>query len=252
MISSARPDAADRADRQAASCRRGRARPKRALEWPQALAHKRRRRAEAEEPDASSACDRSSAPAAEYIGQARSVSCSSARCWLAIAGGVFVGLTIWYFGRDLPDYQQLAHYEPPITTRVHAGDGRLLAEYATERRVFVPIAAIPKRVINAFLSAEDKNFYSHHGVDPISMLRAAVTDVGRWRGNRRPVGASTITQQVAKNMLLSNELSIERKIKEILLATRIDDGAAEGPHPRALSERDLSRLRRLWRRRRRR
>src|SRR6185312_2452003 len=113
--------------------------------------------------------------------------------------------------------------EPPITTRVHGGDGRLLAEYAAERRIFVPIAAIPKRVIHAFLSAEDKNFYSHHGIDPISMLRAAITDLGRWRGNRRPVGASTITQQVAKNMLLSNEVSIERKIKEVLLATRIDD-----------------------------
>src|SRR5690242_3596412 len=142
---------------------------------------------------------------------------------LAIAGGTMVGLTVWYFGRDLPDYQQLAHYEPPITTRVHAGDGRLLAEYSTERRVFVPIAAIPKRVINAFLSAEDKSFYSHHGIDPLSMLRAALTDVGRWRSNRRPVGASTITQQVAKNMLLSNELSVARKVKEILLATRIDE-----------------------------
>src|SRR5947209_1496313 len=142
---------------------------------------------------------------------------------LAVAGGTMVGLTVWYFGRDLPDYQQLAHYEPPITTRVHAGDGRLLAEYATERRVFVPIAAIPKRVIAAFLSAEDKNFYSHHGVDPLSMLRAALTDVGRWGSNRRPVGASTITQQVAKNMLLSNELSLARKVKELLLATRIDE-----------------------------
>jgi penicillin-binding protein 1A len=141
---------------------------------------------------------------------------------LAIAGGIFIGVTIWYFGRDLPDYQQLARYEPPITTRVHAGDGRLLAEYASERRIFVPIAAIPKLVIHAFLSAEDKNFYSHHGIDPISMLRAAITDLGRWRGNRRPVGASTITQQVAKNMLLSNELSMQRKIREILLATRID------------------------------
>ena len=146
---------------------------------------------------------------------------------LAIAGGVFVGLTIWYFGRDLPDYQQLADYEPPITTRVHAGDGRLLAEYATERRVFVPIGAIPKRVIDAFLSAEDKNFYSHHGVDPISMLRAALTDLGRWRSKRRPVGASTITQQVAKNMLLSNEVSIERKIKEVLLATRIEEALSK-------------------------
>ena len=142
---------------------------------------------------------------------------------LAMIGGVFAGLTIWYFGRDLPDYQQLANYQPPITTRVLAGDGRLLAEYATERRVFVPISVIPKRVIAAFLAAEDKNFYSHHGVDPVSMLRAAVTDIGRWHSSRRPIGASTITQQVAKNMLLSNELSIQRKIKEVLLATRIDD-----------------------------
>ena len=142
---------------------------------------------------------------------------------VAVIGGAFVGLTVWYFGRDLPDYQQLARYEPPITTRVLAGDGRLLAEYATERRVFVPISVIPKRVISAFLATEDKNFYSHHGIDPIAMLRAAVTDIGKWRGNRRPVGASTITQQVAKNMLLSNELSFERKIKEVLLATRIDE-----------------------------
>jgi len=141
---------------------------------------------------------------------------------LAIAGSGFVGLTIWYFGRDLPDYQQLAHYQPPITTRVHAGDGRLLAEYATERRVFIPIQAIPKPVINAFLSAEDKNFYRHHGIDPLSMVRAAITDVSRLRANRRPVGASTITQQVAKNMLLTNEISVERKIKEVLLATRIE------------------------------
>ena len=141
---------------------------------------------------------------------------------LAMAGCGFIGVTIWYFGRDLPDYQQLAHYQPPITTRVHAGDGRLLAEYATERRVFVPIQATPKRVINAFLCAEDKNFYSHHGIDPLSMVRAAITDVSRLRANRRPVGASTITQQVAKNMLLTNEISIERKIKEVLLATRIE------------------------------
>src|SRR6516164_4299813 len=141
---------------------------------------------------------------------------------LAVAGCGFVGITLWYFGRDLPDYQQLAHYQPSIMTRVQAGDGRLLAEYATERRIFVPIRAIPRPVVNAFLSAEDKNFYSHHGVDPISILRAAITDVSRLRANRRPVGASTITQQVAKNMLLSNEISIERKIKEILLATRIE------------------------------
>jgi penicillin-binding protein 1A len=141
---------------------------------------------------------------------------------LAIAGCGFIGITLWYFGRDLPDYQQLAHYQPPIMTRVQAGDGRLLAEYATERRIFVPIQAIPTPVINAFLSAEDKNFYNHHGVDPVSILRAAITDVSRFHANRRPVGASTITQQVAKNMLLSSEISIERKVKEILLATRIE------------------------------
>src|ERR1700746_614238 len=141
---------------------------------------------------------------------------------LAIAACGFVGITLWYFGRDRPDYQQLAHYQPSIMTRVQAGDGRLLAEYATERRIFVPMQAIPKPVINAFLSAEDKNFYNHHGVDPVSILRAAITDVSRFRANRRPVGASTITQQVAKNMLLSSEVSIERKIKEILLATRIE------------------------------
>jgi penicillin-binding protein 1A len=146
---------------------------------------------------------------------------------VAIIGGGFAGLTIWYFGRDLPDYQQLARYQPPITTRVLAGDGRLLAEYATEKRVFVPIAAIPKQVIAAFLAAEDKNFYSHHGFDPIAMLRAAIIDVGHWHSSRRPVGASTITQQVAKNMLLTSELSIERKIKEVLLATRIDDALSK-------------------------
>jgi penicillin-binding protein 1A len=145
----------------------------------------------------------------------------------AIAGAGAGGLLIWHFGRDLPNFQQLAHYEPPITTRLQAGDGRLLAEYATERRIFVPITEIPKRVTNAFLSAEDKNFYSHHGVDPVSMIRAALTDVGRWKSNRRPVGASTITQQVAKNMLLSNELSIARKVKEILLATRIDEALSK-------------------------
>jgi penicillin-binding protein 1A len=139
---------------------------------------------------------------------------------LAIAGCGFAGITIWYFGRDLPDYQQLAHYQPPITTRVHAGDGRLLAEYATERRVFVPIQAIPDRVIDAFLSAEDKNFYSHHGIDPVSIVRAAITDVGGC--GRSGVGRRLDDYSAGcQNMLLTNEISIERKIKEILLATRI-------------------------------
>ncbi len=141
---------------------------------------------------------------------------------MAIAAAGFVGITIWYFSRDLPDYQQLADYQPAIMTRVQAGDGRLLAEYSTQRRVFVPIQAIPKQVSDAFISAEDKTFYTHHGIDPLSILRAAITDVGRLRDGRRPIGASTITQQVAKNMLLNDEVSVARKIKEILLATRIE------------------------------
>jgi penicillin-binding protein 1A len=139
---------------------------------------------------------------------------------IAVCG--IIGVAISRFDRELPDSQHLAHYQPAIMTRAYAGDGRLLAEFAGERRVFVPIDAMPKRVVDAFLSAEDRNFYSHHGIDPASILRAAITDVGRLRENRRPVGASTITQQVAKNLLLSNEISIDRKIKEILLASRIE------------------------------
>ncbi|MDH3335150.1 MAG: transglycosylase domain-containing protein, partial [Rhodospirillaceae bacterium] len=136
-----------------------------------------------------------------------------------LGGVVFV---FWNFGRDLPDYQQLAVYEPPVMTRVHAGDGRLLAEYATEKRVFVPIRAMPRRIINAVLSAEDKNFYTHTGVDFLSVARAAMQNVKNYGSGRRPVGASTITQQVAKNFLLTNEVSISRKVKEAILAFRIE------------------------------
>ncbi|MCP5373976.1 MAG: penicillin-binding protein 1A [Hyphomicrobiales bacterium] len=139
---------------------------------------------------------------------------------LAGAGG---GLWVFYhYGRGLPDYRQLAEYEPPVTTRVHAGDGRLLIEYAKEKRVFVPIESIPKRVVQAVLSAEDKDFYVHPGVNFLSVARAAVTNLRNLGSNRRPVGASTITQQVAKNFLLTNEVSITRKAKEAILAFRIE------------------------------
>ena len=144
---------------------------------------------------------------------------------LVLIGLSGVGAVAWglyHFGRGLPDYQQLAHYEPPTVTRVHAGDGRLLIEYAREKRVFMPISAIPKRVIRAFLSAEDKNFYKHAGVDFISIARAVATNIINIGRSRRPVGASTITQQVAKNFLLTNEVSIERKAKEAILAFRIE------------------------------
>ena len=141
---------------------------------------------------------------------------------LAVAGAGGVVYVFYHYGRGLPEYSQLADYEPPTVTRVHAGDGSLLAEYATEKRVFVPIEAIPRRVVNAFLSAEDKNFYDHPGVDVISVARAVLTNVANLWSDRRPVGASTITQQVAKNFLLTNEVSIERKIKEAILAFRIE------------------------------
>ena len=139
---------------------------------------------------------------------------------LAGAGGI---LFIFHnYGRDLPEYQQLADYEPPVMTRVYAGDGRLLAEYAVEKRVFVPIKAMPKRVVQAFLAAEDKNFYTHPGIDVLSILRAALVNVRNMGTSKRPVGASTITQQVAKNFLLTNELSWRRKIQEAILAFRIE------------------------------
>jgi penicillin-binding protein 1A len=142
---------------------------------------------------------------------------------LALIGAGVAGLAgLWYYGRDLPDYQQLANYEPPVTTRLHAGDGRLIAEYSRERRLFVPIEAIPKPVIQAFLSAEDKNFYEHSGIDPMGIARAVVQNVANLAQSRRPVGASTITQQVAKNFLLGNEVSLGRKAKEAILAFRIE------------------------------
>jgi penicillin-binding protein 1A len=136
------------------------------------------------------------------------------------AGGLF--FVFYHYGRGLPDYRQLADYEPAVTTRVHAGDGRLMAEYAVQKRTFVPIRAMPKRVINAFLSAEDSYFYSHPGINLLSVARAAITNLRYMGTGRRPVGASTITQQVAKNFLLTNEVSIERKVKEAILALRIE------------------------------
>ncbi|MEH2477322.1 penicillin-binding protein 1A [Nitrobacteraceae bacterium AZCC 2146] len=129
---------------------------------------------------------------------------------------------IWHYSKDLPDYSQLQDYEPPVMTRVHAADGALLGEYSKERRLYLPIQAVPKLVINAFLAAEDKNFYEHGGIDYTGMARAAVLYAQNFGSNRRPQGASTITQQVAKNFLLTNEVSFTRKIKEALLAMRIE------------------------------
>ena len=129
---------------------------------------------------------------------------------------------IYTFGRGLPDYTQLANYEPPVMTRVQAGDGRLLIEYATQQRVFVPISAMPKMLVKAFLSAEDKNFYYHPGIDPVGIVRAALINVKNFAQGRRLVGASIVTQQVAKNFLLTSDVTLKRKIKEAILAFRIE------------------------------
>jgi len=139
-----------------------------------------------------------------------------------IVGIAGVSAMLWHYSKDLPDYSQLQDYEPPVMTRVHAADGSLLAEYANQRRLYLPIQAIPKLVTNAFIAAEDKNFYQHPGIDIYGIARAGMLYIQNYGSNRRPQGASTITQQVAKNFLLSNEVSFERKIKEALLALRIE------------------------------
>jgi penicillin-binding protein 1A len=140
---------------------------------------------------------------------------------LGMIGGVAAFAIIQHYSSDLPSIEKLSNYEPETATRLYAGNGRLLVEYATQKRVFVPLEAMPKRVIQAFISAEDKNFYQHPGVDFIGVLRAILTNISNAGSDARLVGASTITQQVVKNFLLTNEQSFERKIKEALLAFRI-------------------------------
>jgi len=130
--------------------------------------------------------------------------------------------TLWYFSIGLPDYKKLSDYQPPISSRVYSQDGRLIAEYAIEKRLFVPFESIPDKIINSFLSAEDKNFFRHPGIDAKGILRAFIKNIKNIFQNKRLEGASTITQQVAKNFLLTNEVSMKRKIKEAILAFRIE------------------------------
>ncbi len=140
---------------------------------------------------------------------------------IAVAGAV--AFVLWKVSQELPDYEKLARYEPPVMTRIHANDGRLIAEYARQRRIYVPITAIPKRVIDAFISAEDKNFYQHGGLDIQGIVRAIIANLSTMQsGGNHMVGASTITQQVAKNFLLTSEQNVERKLKEAILAIRIE------------------------------
>ncbi|WBQ09197.1 penicillin-binding protein 1A [Hyphomonadaceae bacterium ML37] len=143
-------------------------------------------------------------------------------CVVGVIGLIASAVYVVRVTADLPDYQQLAEYEPAIMSRVHAGDGLLIAEYAREHRVFVPIENIPPEVISAFLSAEDRNFYHHGGLDFVGILRAAIANIGNYLGGRRLEGASTITQQVAKNFLLTSEQALDRKVREMVLARRIE------------------------------
>ena len=129
---------------------------------------------------------------------------------------------LWNFSNNIPDYKILKNYKPPVSSKVYSGNGDLVADFSKEKRIFIPYRSIPQNVINAFLSAEDKNFFSHPGVDAKGVLRATVNNIKNIMTSKRLEGASTITQQVAKNFLLTNEVSINRKIKEAILAFRIE------------------------------
>lgn len=141
---------------------------------------------------------------------------------LGLLAAAVVAVYVSDLAKDLPDYEVLAKYEPPVTTRIHASDGALMAEFARERRLYLPIQAVPDRVKAAFISAEDKNFYHHPGIDIQGLSRAVFNNIRNYGTGKRAEGASTITQQVAKNFLLTSDQTIERKIREAILALRIE------------------------------
>jgi penicillin-binding protein 1A len=142
---------------------------------------------------------------------------------LGVTGAaVTAGYGLYYFSHDLPDFQRIANYVPAIGSKVYDADGRLIAEFETERRIPVAIDEVPTLVVNAFLAAEDRDFYTHKGVNPQAIFRAGVADIARFHSGQRPIGASTITQQVVRHFLLSRELSMARKVKEAILAYRLD------------------------------
>ncbi|WP_317993250.1 penicillin-binding protein 1A [Bartonella gliris] len=141
---------------------------------------------------------------------------------LGLWGAIMRGAIAKGQASALPDYEVLSLYEPPVMTRVHASDGSLMAEFATKHRLYLPIQSIPKLLKEAFISAEDKNFYRHFGLDPEGLSRALINNIRNIGSGKRPEGASTITQQVAKNFLLSSDATLERKLKEAILAMRIE------------------------------
>lgn len=146
----------------------------------------------------------------------------TAGVFVFLALSAVAGYVLWDVARDLPDYEKLAQYEPPVMTRIHANDGSLIAEYARQRRIYVPINTIPDLLIKAFLSAEDKNFFKHGGIDIQGIAKATIKNLQNYGAGRRMVGASTITQQVAKNFLLTNDQTFKRKLREAILAIRIE------------------------------
>ena len=136
--------------------------------------------------------------------------------------GILIFGILWSYSNNIPDYRFLKSYKPPVSSKVYSGNGELVADFSKEKRIFVPFNSIPKNVIYSFLSAEDKNFFSHPGVDAKGVLRAVINNISNIISSKRLEGASTITQQVAKNFLLTNEVSLNRKIKEAILAFRIE------------------------------
>ena len=141
---------------------------------------------------------------------------------LILLSGILIIVILWTYSNDLPDYKFLNNYKPPVSSKVYSGNGEVVSDFSKEKRIFVPFNTIPKNVINAFLSAEDKNFFSHPGVDAKGVVRAVINNISNLLSSKRLEGASTITQQVAKNFLLTNEVSLNRKIKEAILAFRIE------------------------------
>ena len=139
-----------------------------------------------------------------------------------LLSGILILSILWAFSNNLPDYKFLKSYKPAVSSKVYSGDGELVSDFSTEKRIFIPYNSIPEKVIKAFLSAEDKNFFNHPGVDARGVLRAVFNNIKNTLSSRRLEGASTITQQVAKNFLLTNEVSFNRKIKEAILAFRIE------------------------------
>ena len=141
---------------------------------------------------------------------------------LFLLSSLIILIVLWTFSNSIPDYRFLKNYKPPVSSKMYSGNGDLVADFSKEKRIFVPYEAIPENVINSFLSAEDKNFFSHPGVDAKGVVRAIINNIQNILTSKRLEGASTITQQVAKNFLLTNEVSLNRKIKEAILAFRIE------------------------------